>query len=167
MANLQTTGPIALSQIKALFGGAASASLSNYYRGGAYIPSSKTVSTLVKEPPDGSAFNGQVPVSSDGEWWISSLYKGVWFTFSARTIWWNDVQVATGVDASAASITIGEWTYHKSNYVAYSQLNSGYVMEYGYAVRRTQGGSSTVSINGGVPSSGTIRFSQLYGAEKP
>lgn len=168
MANLQSSGPIAISNIKTLFGGPTSPSLSNYYRGSSYIPSTKTVDATVYEPPNGNTFLGVTPKLTAGYWWIGGLYQAVWFTFNAKTLWWDGVILMSNIPESTTTVTIGAYTYYRGTDTAYSNFNmSGYYWEYGYYVRRTSGGSVTVSINTGIPSSGTIRLSQFYGAEKP
>ena len=168
MANLQSSGAISLNDIKTLFGGPASPSMANYYRGGSYIPSSKTVSSIVYEPPNGSTFYGVVPKLTNGYWWIGGLYQAVWFTFNALTVWWNGVTIASGVATSTASITVGAYTYYKGTDLAYNSYNTGcYCAQQGFYVRRTSGGSSSVSINTGIPASGAVSMNQFYGAEKP
>jgi hypothetical protein len=168
MATLQASGAIAISNIKSLFGGPTSPSLSNYYRGGSYIPSTKTVSTMVYEPPNGNSFLGVTPKLTAGYWWIGGLYQAVWFTFNSKTLWWDGVIIASNIDTGVTSIVIGSYTYYRGGDTAYEHFNtSGYYWEYGFYVRRTSGGSSTVSINTGIPSGGTIKLSQFYGAEQP
>lgn len=169
MANLQSSGPIAISNIKNLFGGPTSPSLSNYYRGGSYIPSTKTVSTIAYEPPDGNTFLGLVPSSESGYWWIYSMYKGVWFIRNNGTsvIWWNDVMLIDGT-ISGTSWTSGAYTYYAGSQMDSNFSTSCYCyLWYAYKIRRTTGGSVTVNINTGIPSSGTIKLSQFYNAEKP
>lgn len=169
MANLQSSGAIAISNIKTLFGGPTSPSLSNYYRGGSYIPATKVVSTIAYEPNSISPVNNIVPVFENGYWWIYSMYKGVWFIRNNGTsvIWWNDVQLIDG-NVGGSSWTNGAYTYY-----AGSQSDSNFsttcycYLWYAYKIRRTTGGSETVSINTGIPSGGTIKLSQFYNAEKP
>ena len=112
MANLQSSGAISLANIKNLFGGPASPSFANYYRGGSYIPATKSVSTLTKEPTGlQDQRYGVVPVLHDGEWYLEHMYKGVWFVRNNNTsvLWWNDVMLIDG--------TIGATSWTSGSYI--------------------------------------------------
>jgi hypothetical protein len=168
MANLQSSGAISIANIKNLFGGPASPSMANYYRGGSYIPSTKTVSSIVYEPPNGSTFYGVTPKLTNGYYWIGGLYQAVWFSFNTRSLWWNGSNLMSNIADATTSVTIGAYTYYKGTDLAYSTYNTScYCYQNGWYVRRTSGGSSTVSINTGIPASGQISMNQFYGAEKP
>lgn len=52
---LPTSGPISFSQLQAEFGGANPISLSEYYRGGSYVPA--TIPTFIREPASGEAYS--------------------------------------------------------------------------------------------------------------
>lgn len=152
MANLQSSGAISLANIKGLFGGPASPSLANYYRGGSYIPSSKTVGGTAREP-------------ASGENYVQDSYVWYWFQTSSKFVAWAGTQVATGV-GDGGSVTVGAYTYY-SGTLRYSANGSYGTANKKYGVYRTYSTSSTVSINTGVPSSGAISMNQFYGAEKP
>lgn len=172
MANLQSSGAISLLDIKNLFGGPASPSFANYYRGGSYIPSSKTVSSIVYEPSGSAGVNGVAGVQAEGYWYIGNIYKGVWFNNtsggSVSSLWWNGTNL--GVYPGVSSVTIGGYTYYRTttaNFGSNYSTSCYCYTYYAYYVRRTSGSSSTVNINTGVPSSGQISMNQFYGAEKP
>jgi hypothetical protein len=172
MANLQSSGAISIANIKNLFGGPASPSFANYYRGGSYIPSTKTVSTLVIEPTGlADTRYGVTPVLRNGSWYLEHMYKGVWFITNTNlhTLWWNDSRFVTSVSGLGTSYSYGGYTYYMSSVSWTSQFSTScYCYQwYAYGIRRTSGGSSTVSINTGIPSSGQISMNQFYGAEKP
>lgn len=171
MANLQGSGAISLLDVKNLFGGPASPSFANYYRGGGYIPSTKTVNTLVYEPASQAAIYGVVPMLRSGYWYIEHMYKGIWFITNTNlhTLWWNDSRFVTNGSGLGASYSYGGYTYYRAPVSFTSQFSTScYCYQwYGYGIRRESGGSSSVSINTGIPSSGQISMNQFYGAEKP
>jgi len=141
MPFLPSSGPLSINDIRNLFGGPGSPSLANYYRGGAYVPSTKS-STTVEGPF--FVFN-----TARNDYWYSTGGG-----FNAQ---WNGTRYAVGVGST--SFSAGGWTYYRTTF-QFTDYGVGY-----YSIRREQG--STVSINGGVPTSGTISISNLYGAEKP
>jgi hypothetical protein len=157
MANLQASGAIAIGDIKNLFGGPASPSMSNYYRGGSYIPASKTttVSGTTREP-------------SSGEYYVVPTgYNWYWYQTGGKNVYWNGSIVASN-QPQTGSITVGNVTYY-SGTLRSNQVGSYNTVNQIYAVYRTYPYSSTttVNINTGIPSSGQISLSQFYSAEKP
>lgn len=153
MATLQTSGAISILNIKNLFGGPASPSLANYYRGGSYIPATKTVSSSVREPSSGDYYTPD------------TTYVWFWFQTGNRNAYWAGGLQATGIPQTG-SVTVGSITYY-SGTLYYDVAGSYGTRNQKRGIYRTYTGSSTVSINTGVPSSGTIRLSNFYGAEKP
>lgn len=155
MPTLQSSGAISINDIKNLFGGPASPALSNYYRGGSYIPSTKTVSTLLREPTTGENYSGQ-----------SGAYVWRYITTGSKDVVWNNVIVANPIYSTDTSITVGAYTYYRGT-LMYSSQGAYGTWNYYYGVYRTSGSSSTVNINTNIPTSGAISLSQFYGAEKP
>ena len=152
MPFLQSSGAISINDIKNMFGGPGSPALSNYYRGGAYIPSSKTVT--VRDPSSGEYYN----LAIGGIWWeVTGGYTAVY---------WNGpgyvYQNGTGLNPT--SVTSGGYTYYRGSLRAVVPQDYQPTSYY-YGIYRTS--SSTTSINTGIPSSGAISLSQFYGAEKP
>ena len=143
---LQTSGAISLSQVQAEFGGSNPISMSEYYRGGANVPTTVT----------GSA----------GAW---SSYQA-----NASTYYWSDVgnagtvtiewnnSVVGSFQSSATTYTTGGYQYQKGTLFSSSGGGKGGPTTYYYRVRRRTVGTST-TVNTSIPASGTISMSQFYG----
>lgn len=134
-----------MANIQSALGGSNPISLNEYYRGGLYVPTSRTVT--VREPTSGQYFKYSNPNA-----YSYTIGGGI----SDTT--WNGTYLGS-VSGSVFSRTIGAYTYYAS---AFQFDVDGYSI---YGVYRTS--SSTTNINTGVPSSGTISIGQLYGAENP
>lgn len=164
MAFLQSSGAISIGDIKNLFGGPASPSLSNYYRGGSYIPASKTITT--RAPASGEYYNrGSYAYQLAEGWtvWVTPGYQNGNYLQSA-----NYVYIFSNVLGTFTSYTTGGYTYFRGSYRTSGSYNDGYSTPstlnfYGYWREQY----STTSINTSIPSSGAISLSQFYGAEKP
>jgi hypothetical protein len=143
-----------LANVQAALGGANPISMSEYYRGGAYVPSARTVATTVYEPAGGGW-----TVSGNTYWNTQPNVNGKYgVTPGQTTVLWNGAQIYYNqYDPNLTSVTVSGITYYRG------PLWSGYV----YYIRRTYPSSYQQSINTGVPSSGAISISQLYGAENP
>lgn len=145
MPTLQSSGAISIGDIAGVMGGSQPHSLSEYYRGGGLVPSTKTVT--VNEGPFGSLNNYHL---SSGP--------------LTNTIFWAGSQVTSGFSNGVTSVTVGGVTYYRGSEFyregVFKQDDQIY-----YTVSRSY--SSTVSINANVPISGQISLSNFYGAEKP
>lgn len=140
---LQTSGAIYFSQLKSVYGGGNPAYISNYYRNGPYVPSTKSV--VVRDPTSGE-------------------------TYTAGSTYWR---VIPGTDQSSVVIggailwtTVGQGTaysYNGSNYYRGTFVSTLYGIYY-YKFYMTY--SSSISVNQNVPTSGAIWFSQFYGGDK-
>jgi hypothetical protein len=151
MAVLPSSGALSINDIAGVMGGTAPHSLSEYYRGGGLVPSTKTVTTT--EGPS-YAISG-----ADYYWSWNNLNDYVF-------IWWADVRVYLGyLGASTVTVTIGDYTYTRGTIRVTLYLKNPEREEYQGEVSRSS--STTVNINGSVPTSGQISISNLYGAEKP
>jgi hypothetical protein len=140
-----------MSNIQSALGGSNPISLSEYYRGGAYVPTTR--STTVREPTSGEYYNWP---SNPYTWWERQVGVLVYVR------WFGTLPTTAG--QAATSVSAGGYTYFRGSYRQF--LSDPYGNSYElYGIYRTSGG--TTSINTGVPSSGTISISQLYGAENP
>ncbi len=179
MAFLQSSGAISLSQVQAVMGGANPISLSEYYRGGAYVPATKSVSTTVYEPTSGYYYTSTGGLWSGNPntfWWLdgasSVSYPPVGYDPATAGIRWSGTYISYNAgNRYTTSYTSGGYTYEKGSLqYAYNAADGMYgpyhIYEF-FSIRRWYVSTSTVSINTGVPSSGTISLSNLYGAEKP
>lgn len=147
MPFLQSSGAISILNLRDFFPGLGNGnSLSNYYRGGGRVPTTKQVST--RTPASGDLYN----ISTDV--WIEQFdSKGGLSTYTIR---FGGVVVGNFTSAAnLTSYTSGSATYYRS-----TDRGGGY-----YAIYRIA--PSTVNINTGIPSSGAISLNQFYGAEKP
>lgn len=134
-----------LANVQAALGGANPISMSEYYRGGAYVPSTRNVT--VREPTSGEYYGPTTYI------WIAQTQKSGLVTYTLR--WAGSVVATFNSAAGLTSYTVGSTTYYRG-----SDYAGGY-----YAIYRTY--PSTTSINTGVPASGAISLSQLYGAQNP
>ena len=169
MANLQSSGAISIEDIKNLFGGPASPSLSNYYRGGSYIPATRAVNTLVREPTSGDYYSSYTSGSYAYAWFDGGgiIAADPNYSLNWSRAYWNEIEVFNSLPSSTDSYTTGGYTYYQGSYREYFPSNEYAYETWAYGIYRTSGAESTVSINTGIPSSGQISLSQFYGAEKP
>jgi hypothetical protein len=139
MATLQTSGAISLSQVQSVFGGGNPISMSEYYRGGSYVPST-----------------GAGSYTS----YYGSTTSPAYFFSNTGSVAWNGTTIGNA-GANATSFTSGGYTYQRGS-LFYTQTGK-FTVSY-YRVRRRQ---TSVSINTSIPSSGTISMSQFYGGRDP
>ena len=142
---LQTSGAISLSQVQTEFGGSNPISMSEYYRGGSYVPNA-TVSY-------GSYSSYQANAST--YYWSDVGNSG---TVSLR---WNGSTVGS-FTSSATTYTTGGYQYQKGTLFSSSGGGKGGPTTYFYRIRRrtASGGGSA---NASIPTSGTISMGDFYG----
>lgn len=147
-----------LANVRDALGGGNPVYMSNYFRGGPYVPANRTISSTAREPGSGYFWSG------------SPMYR--WADTPSQVtkngtvgpqilLYWAGAIVGNVFTSGATSLTIGSYTYFRGVY----QVASGY--QNLYSIARTYPSSYQQAINTGVPSSGTIYLSQLYGAENP
>lgn len=168
MATLPSSGPLSINDIKNVMGGPASPSMANYYRGGAYVPSTKTVTTNTRSPTSGSYY--QYCCATSRRFWYVFNSNGQQFGPGSFQIY----APSLGVDivlynqsSQPSTYTTGNRTYYKGTlqYNYYDGAYNEYAWFYDFYWIDTS--TSTVNINTSVPTSGQISISQFYGAEKP
>lgn len=150
MATLQTSGAISLSQVQSVLGGGNPISMSEYYRGGAYTPSTITTYNTVTEGPT-----------------HSGNYRWIVFqsTSYADSIIWAGSHWNQGYGRNMTSYSVSGYTFYRGSYYGtYSDKIAGTFYE--YYISRSYVTSSSATVNTGVPSSGTISMSNFYGATK-
>lgn len=140
---LQTSGAISLSQVQGEFGGSNPISMSEYYRNGSYVPSTITTTST-------TGWYGQM--SPLWTWYVAS-------GTSTYTAYWNGTYIGSG---SGGSITVGGYTYNVGS--IWNTISDKYGTTTYYQIRRT--GSTSTTVNSGIPTSGTISMSQFYGGRK-
>lgn len=154
MAQLQGSGAISLANLQSVMGGSNPISLSEYYRGGAYTPT--TVSVTNRDPASGFYY---------------SLWSYVWYDSSESGNYYDlyfGGRLGVTFSQNVTTYTVGGYTYYRgslmgANYYSGGYASSGFTLRY-YGIARTWVTSTTV--NTGVPSSGTIRLSNFFGAQK-
>jgi hypothetical protein len=152
MPFLQGSGSISIANLNGFFPGSGTA-MSNFYRGGGRVPTTKTVTVVTREPASGELNLWNT------FWWVSGppSFQNPWRFewYGSAIVWWQYY--------NATSFTTGNVTYHRgASY--YVDGKSGQTL---WAIFRTITSSSTASINTGIPSGGQISLSQFFGAETP
>jgi len=143
-----------LANVQAALGGGNPISMSEYYRGGPYVPANRTVAYTTREPASGDNYN-----PNQGTYWFEN-------SMGTKGIYWYNTYVHQG-GTGPTSVTIGNITYYRGVLKSsFSDSKSGVSTAF-YGVYRTYQSSYQQAINTGVPSSGAISISQLYGAENP
>ena len=144
---LQTSGAISLSQVQSEFGGSNPISMSEYYRGGAYVPT--TISTGAGSY---SSYQGNICTY----YWSDTGNLGI------VALRWNGSDVG-GFGGSATTYTTGGYEYQKGTlFTSAGGGGKGEPTTYYYRIRRRTVGS-TITVNTSIPASGTIAMSQFYG----
>lgn len=156
-----------LANVQAALGGVNPISMSEYYRGGAYVPTSRTVNV-----DDGPRYVYTAGSAGANYYWRVYVSGGTTSTRTSGFTWGGDPGSKSGiviVDVGGTGVT--SYTYLGATYLrgAYVQtVGSGTTFSPRFdlyqVTRRT---TTTTTINTGVPSSGAISISQLYGAANP
>ena len=146
-----------MSNIQSALGGSNPIGLNEYYRGGPYVPT--TGGSFTRQPASGQYYSTATPGTY--VWAVITVPS----TSSGEIIAnWNDTLPTPGPGPGATSFTSSDgWTYFKGTYVTTTVGKIFTTDDYG--IYRSQG--STIAINTGVPSSGTISIANLYGAQNP
>jgi hypothetical protein len=144
---LQTSGPISFSQLQTEYGGSAPISLSEYYRGGSYVPT-----TISQTAGSWSSWKGDV-----GNNWTLGIF---------RDIDYNGVQVNGTLDTNTSSTSFyaNGYDYERGTvWNTYTDTSSKFPVTYTqYRIRRRVA-AATITVNANVPSSGTIDMADFYG----
>jgi hypothetical protein len=137
-----------LQNVQDALGGSNPISMNEYYRGGSFVPTTATSTT--RTPSSGEYYSDPYIWRMD-----NSGSSGAWF-------YWASNYTFIGF-YNATSYTSGSTTYFRGS-LRSSYYSKGTLVQQFAIYQETY---STVSINTGVPSSGTISISQLYGARNP
>tara|TARA_R110000787_G_C13358422_1_gene439826 strand:- start:63 stop:503 length:441 start_codon:yes stop_codon:yes gene_type:complete len=140
---IQTSGAISFQTLQNEFGGSHPISMSEYYRGGPYVPT--TVGGAA------GAYTGYSGNTTTYYWAI---------TGSNAEIKWAGAY--KGSTTSATNATFSGYEYNKGSYTATVVNGKGIPDTLYYKVRRRTT-STSVTVNTGIPASGTISISQHYG----
>lgn len=147
---LQSGGTITLRQVSNEFGGSDPISMSEYYRGGAYVPSSLFFTS-------GYSYQTSAP-----QYYWQDSYWG--FT---RQVWYAGTLITNNAGYNVTTITSGSQTYYRGTF----QTNQGqyfsggfqfYVNYYYYSIAT----GSNQLVNSNIPTGGLIRMSNFYSGRK-
>lgn len=143
-----------MASIQSALGGSSPISLNEYYRGGSYVPTTRSSTT--RDPTSGEMYVTGTP----GYYFNNYIGAGVSLVSFQNGqypyAWYTNSETAT-------SFTTGGWTYYRGTFRR--SYAGSYFRTYEYGVYRTS--TTYTDINTGVPSSGQISISQLYGAANP
>lgn len=139
MASLQASGAISLANIQGVMGGDNPISLSEYYRGGAYVPATQAI------------YNSSGPAYDLNNYYQRTLSGNL-------TIRWGGAFIVSNSPGFPASYTINGYTYSPGALMGTSGGKSYEVIRAYYTYP---------AINTNIPSSGGISFSQFFSAQKP
>ena len=176
---LQTSGSISLSELASEFGGSAPHSLSEYYRGGANVPT--TITTGVSAG-NFTAYQGNITGATGATGVITSVnYFWKVQLLSSSAVWNGVSKPNTNPDELGAGLT-GPHTqtlflsndgfeYERGPVIglfAYPATSPGFTLNATlYQVRRRQAATETsTTVNTGIPSSGQVSLTDFYGGRK-
>lgn len=153
---MPSSGVITADQFRNEFGDSGETSLSNWYRGGPFVPATRTYTETTVNTGPFSSYEYSL-------FGVGAKYYFRW-TGTQVTIVWNDVTIVPSSNPLFPGQSSTSWISQGYQYERGSLIDSG---EY-YQVRRrtytTTTETITQSVNTGVPTSGPISFSDLYGA---
>lgn len=169
---LPTTGPLSLLNIRTEFGGTGAIAISAYYRGGAFVPSSVAnieptsadTTNIVTESGSRFFYNRGAP-----NYFIEVIFYTD-FGDADFALYWDGSLIEAGslgaitsVNQIPTSDVFGSSTYFRTAASQQDEQDPEFNTEtFYYAVRRQTG---TVSVNTSVPTGGTIKISDFYGAK--
>ena len=151
---LLTSGAISFLSLQYEFGGANPIGMNEYYRGGANVPT--TVGTAA------GGYSGWSAAHTNQSWIITNTGSGFSYIMN-----WNGTQVYSSTTAPGNGTYIanlGGYDYERNATAwttTYPGKYGGNLITY-YTQRRRVTGSS-VTVNTGIPASGTISMNQYYG----
>lgn len=156
MGTMPASGAISFNDLRTQLGPSASGtniSISNYYRGGTYVPSGSTT----REPTSGSNYSLTAPQYN----FRTDYTPGGVGPFTTYAIWNNSLAGTfngnSPPDQPASSITVGNITYYDAGFV-FDNGSSAYSRIYREVF---------TAKNTSVPTSGQIDMNDFYGASNP
>jgi hypothetical protein len=154
---IPASGPLSLTDIQTEFGGTNPIGLNEYYRGGPYVPT--TGGSFTRQPASGQYYSAATPGTYV---WAVITYPPA--SLNEIIANWNDTLPEPFPAAGVTSFVSNDgWTYFRGTFVTTTVGKLFTTNDYG--IYREQG--TTIAINTGVPSSGTISIANLYGAQNP
>ena len=176
---LQTSGSISLSELASEFGGSAHHSLSEYYRGGANVPT--TITTGVAQGSF-SAYQGNVTGATGSTGVVTSVNYFWKIQFFSSSVVWNGVDkpntnpleltgILSGPHTQTLFLSNDGFEYERGPLIGNFQVPSGspgFTLAANlYQVRRRQAATTTTTtVNTGIPSSGQVSLTDFYGGRK-
>ena len=145
---LQSSGTITLAQVQSEFGGSNPISMSEYYRGGSYVPT-----TVGSAAGSYSSYYGN----------LTSYY---WEDTAGGflSLVWNGTNVYNSSSGTTATtITASGYDYNRGTLFHSSGGGKGGGPTTNYYRIRRRTTATTTTVNTNIPSSGTISMNQFYG----
>lgn len=149
MGTMPSSGAISFDDLRTQLGPSSSAApvpFSDYYRGGSYVPGTTTT---------GPNYSRTAPLY----YWVNNTVGGV---YQGTDIWWNGSVVYSDPSSpglTGTTVVVGSDTYTRGTLQSTEGPVSNRFIYYQV--------SKTTTKNTGVPTSGTISLSNMYGASNP
>jgi hypothetical protein len=154
-----------MANIRDALGGSNPVSLSQYYRGGARVPSTRNTTVQTRDPTSGEYYV-RYGFTNRYYWGQNSSGYNPGSTAGSSLAYFANALIFSS-SSNVSSYTSGNVTYYRGTFQLF-EFYSSYCESLNYfGIYKITTTGGTVSINTGVPSSGQISISQLYGAENP
>ena len=147
---LQGSGAISFLQMQSEFGGANPISMSEYYRGGSYVPTSV-----------GGAAGAWSSYQGIREEFVSYGFHFIYTSLDYTYINWGPV--IGSFQGNLTTAVIDGFEYERGSQFYYQGANKNSFESQSYYMIRRRTTSTSVTVNTGIPASGTISMNQLYG----
>lgn len=145
-------------------------SLSQFYRNGSFVKDSVTLSTITREPTDGSYLFLEVG-TIQSYWEVDvTMEHYVIAKTSSKLVWKGSTILSPTVGEDVDTRVIGGWTYAKGAEMSDGWVSGDYtsgLYRFRYQIRRFKTATSQVAstANRNVPRTGAISLNHLRGVE--
>ena len=147
---LQGSGAISFLQMQSEFGGANPISMSEYYRGGSYVPTSVGL-------PAGPWSSYQAIREPYGGYGFHFVYSSLNFTY----ISWGPL--VGSFQGNLTTAVVDGFEYERGSQFYYQGQSKGSFETQAFYMVRRRTTSTSLTVNTGIPASGAISMNQLYG----
>jgi len=147
---LQGSGAISFLQMQSEFGGANPISMSEYYRGGSYVPTSVGL-------PAGSWSS----YLAEREPYVSYGFYFIYTSLNYTHINWGPL--VGSFQGNLTTAVVDGFEYERGGQFYYQGPSKGTYESQSYYMIRRRTAATSVTVNTGIPASGVISMNQLYG----
>jgi len=147
---LQSSGEISFLQMQSEFGGGNPIGFNEYYRGGSYVPTSVGA-------PAGSWSSYQASY----EPFVSYGFSFVFSSYNLTYINWGPL--VGSFQGNLTTAVVDGFEYERGSQFRYQGPSKGTNESLTYYMVRRRTAATSVTVNTGIPASGTISMNQLYG----